>query len=136
MRHETSLILGSSPVDGLRFGTVTLRSFGAVLAIVALTLSAAAAAGAGSSSARPATRSERAAIMKVFTANDGSSSGVHGVYVSRSNSSLAVVCVHTPEAGIQGYVFGRAQHSWRYVTSGRAGRAGNAADRQLERACG
>jgi hypothetical protein len=74
--------------------------------------------------------------MKAFTAADGSSSGVHGVYVSRSNSSLAVVCVHTPEAGIQGFVFGRAHGSWRYVTSGPAGRVGNAADRQLEHACG
>jgi hypothetical protein len=107
-----------------------------VLAVTALTLNAAAAAFAGSSSARPATRSERAAIMKAYTANDGSSSGVHGVYVSRSNSPLAVVCVHTPEAGIQGFVFGRAHGSWRYITSGPAGRAGNSADRQLERACG
>jgi hypothetical protein len=115
---------------------VTHRSLLAVLAVTALTLIAATAAFAGSSSARPATRSERSAIMKAYTANDGSSSGVHGVYVSRSNSSLAVVCVHTPEAGIQGFVFGRAHGSWRYITSGPAGRAGNSADRQLERACG
>jgi hypothetical protein len=121
----------------LRFWAVTRRSLLAVLAVTALTLIAAAPASAGSSSARPATRSERAAIMKAYTANDGGgSSGVHGVYVSRSNSSLAVVCVHTPEAGIQGFVFGRAHGSWRYITSGPAGRAGNSADRQLERACG
>jgi len=101
-----------------------------------LTLIAAGAASAATPSARPATRSERAAILKAFTANDGSPYGVHGVYVSRSNSSLAVVCVHTPEAGIQGFVFGRLHGSWRYVTSGRAGRAGNFADRRLEHACG
>jgi hypothetical protein len=121
---------------GLRSGAVTFRSFIATLAVTALTLTAAAAAVASSSSARPATRSERAAVMKAFVANDGSSSGVHGVYVSLSNTSLSVVCVHTPEAGIQGFVFGRAGHSWRYVTSGRAGHAGNSADRRLERACG
>jgi hypothetical protein len=115
---------------------VTFRSFTATLAVTVLTLTAAAAAVASSSSARPATRTERAAIMKAFVANDGSSSGVHGVYVALSNASLSVVCVHTPEAGIRGFVFGRAGHAWRYLTSGRAGHAGNSADRRLERACG
>jgi hypothetical protein len=115
---------------------VTFRSFIATLAVTAVTLTAVGAAVASSSSARPATSSERAAIMKAFVANDGSSTGVHGVYVSRSNTSLSVVCVHTPEAGIQGFVFGRTGHSWRYLTSGRAGHAGNSADRRLERACG
>jgi hypothetical protein len=74
--------------------------------------------------------------MASFTANDGSSSEVHGVYVSRSNASLAVVCVRTPEAGTQAFVFGHVQRSWRYVTSGSVGRAGNSADRRLEGACG
>jgi hypothetical protein len=74
--------------------------------------------------------------MGVFTANDGSSSEVHGVYVSRSSATLAVVCVRTPEAGSQAFVFRHAQRSWRYVTSGSVGRAGSAADRRLERACG
>jgi hypothetical protein len=115
---------------------VTLRSFIATVAVTALTLTAAAAAVASSSSARPATRSERAAIIKALVANDGSSAGVHGVFVSRSNASLSVVCVHTPEAGIQAFVFGRTRGSWRYVTSGRPGRAGNSADRRLEQACG
>jgi len=91
---------------------------------------------AAGSGARPATKSERSAIMAAFTANDGSSSEVHGVYVSRSNSSLAVVCVRTPEAGTQAYVFRHAQRSWRYVTSGPVGRSGNTADRRLEQACG
>jgi len=74
--------------------------------------------------------------MKVYVANDGGSSGVRGVFVSRSNSGLAVVCVHTPEAGIRSFVFARSHGSWRYVTSGAVGRVGNSADRQLERACG
>jgi hypothetical protein len=117
---------------------VTLRSFIATVAVTALTLTAAAAAVAvaNSSSARPATRSEHAAIIKALVANDGSSAGVHGVFVSRSNASLSVVCVHTPEAGIRAFVFGRTRGSWRYVTSGRPGRAGNSADRRLEQACG
>ncbi len=74
--------------------------------------------------------------MATFTANDGSFSEVHGVYVSRSNSTLAVVCVRTPEAGSQGYVFHHAKGAWRYVTSGPVGRAGNSTDRRLEQACG
>ena len=90
---------------------------------------------AAGSFARAPTRSERAAIMKSFMANDGNSSGVGGVYVSRSNSALAVICQRTPEAGVQAYVFGRSHGSWRYLTSGSPGRAGSAADRNLERAC-
>ncbi len=74
--------------------------------------------------------------MAALTANDGSTFGVHGVYVSRSNSSLAVVCLRTPEAGTQTYVFRHAQSSWRYVANGPVGRAGNQADRRLEQACG
>ena len=74
--------------------------------------------------------------MATFTANDGNSSEVHGVYVSRSNSSLAVVCVRTPEAGSQAFVFRHSQRSWRYVTSGPVGHAGNPPDRRLEQACG
>jgi hypothetical protein len=111
-------------------------SFIAALALAALTLTPAATALASRGSARPATKSERSAIMASFTANDGSSSEVHGVYVSRSNASLAVVCVRTPEAGTQAFVFGHVQRSWRYVTSGSVGRAGNSADRRLEGACG
>jgi len=103
---------------------------------MALAVTPATTAFAGGSSARPATKSERSAIMASFTANDGSASEVHGVYVSRSNSSLAVVCVRTPEAGTQAYVFRHASRSWRYMTSGSPGSAGSSADRLLERACG
>lgn len=114
---------------------MTFRSLSpAVLAVMALVVTPATAA--AGSSARPATKSERSAIMASFVANDGSSSEVHGVYVSRSNSSLAVVCIRTPEAGTQAFVFRHASRSWRYVTSGSAGSAGSPADRLLERACG
>jgi hypothetical protein len=101
-----------------------------------VSLMLATAALASSSSSRPATKSERSAIMATFTANDGSASEVHGVYVSRSNSNLAVVCARTPDAGPQAFVFRHAQRSWLYVTSGSPGSAGSSADRRLERACG
>jgi hypothetical protein len=74
--------------------------------------------------------------MASFTANDGSASEVHGVYVSRSNPGLAVVCVRTPEAGSRAFVLHHVRHSWRYVTSGPVGSAGSSTDRRLERACG
>jgi hypothetical protein len=116
---------------------VTFRSLSLVAsAVMALAVTPATTAFAAGSSARPATKSERSAIMASFTANDGSSSEIHGVYVSRSNSSLAVVCVRTPEAGTQAFVFRHVSRSWRYVTSGSARSAGNPADRRLERACG
>jgi len=105
------------------------------LAATVIALALAANAGAASSLARSATRSERAAIMRSLIANDGSASGVDGVYVSRSNSSLAVVCERTPEAGVQAYVFGHSHGSWHYLASGSPGRSGSSADRRLERAC-
>jgi hypothetical protein len=115
---------------------VTIRSVSAAV-ITGVVLAATFLASAfASSNARPATRSERSAIVSAFTANDGNSSEVRGVYVSRSNSRLAVVCARTPEAGTQAFVFDHVQRSWRYVTSGRVGRAGNAFDRSLEQACG
>ena len=102
-------------------------------ALVAGAFAASATASAGS--ARPATHSERAAIMRALAANDANSSGVSGVYVSRSTPALAVVCERTPEAGIQVYVFGHSHGAWRYLTSGYRGHAGNSAQRHLELAC-
>ena len=109
----------------------------AVASLLAATLCAApVAAQASGSSARRATSSERRAVLATYAANDGGTHGVYAVYVSRSNSSLAVVCVRTPEAGKEAFLETKASHgSWRYLASGRAGRVGNSADRQLERAC-
>jgi hypothetical protein len=108
----------------------------AVIAALALAATLPAGALASSSNGRPASRSERSAIVRSFAANDGSASSVRGVYVSRSNSNLAVVCERTPEGAAQAYVFGRSHGSWRYLTSGSPGRTGNSADRRLEHACG
>ncbi len=102
---------------------------------VPLVLSGAALASLRGADARPATGAERHAIEAIFAREDGSVSEIRGVYVSRANSGLAVACAHTPEAGTYAYVFTRTHGSWRYAASGRAGRAGNAADRRLEQAC-
>lgn len=108
----------------------------ALPAVLALSLLPAAAAAASRSGARPATGAERRAIVATFAANDGSPSEIHAVYIARANARLAVVCVRTPEAGMQAYVFEHARRGWRYLTSGRAGRAGSAAERRLETSCG
>jgi hypothetical protein len=94
------------------------------------------ASASSSADARPATRSERAAILSAYAREDGNASRVRGVYVSRANASLAVACARTPEAGTLAYVFALAHRRWRYATSGKPGHAGNAADRRLELACG
>lgn len=107
----------------------------AALTAGAIATAFAADALASGSLARPATKSERAAIVKSFIANDGSATGVDGVYVSRSNAGLAVVCQRTPEAGVKAYVFGHSHSSWHYLAGGSPGRAGSSADRRLERAC-
>lgn len=107
-----------------------------ISALIAIAVTPVAAALATGSFARPATKSERAAIMTSFVASDGNSSEVHGVYVSKANSSLGVVCVRTPEIGSRAFVFRRVHRSWRYVTSGSPGRSGNTADRRIELACG
>jgi hypothetical protein len=104
-------------------------------ALLLLTLSWASVAHARSG-ARPAGKSQHAAIVAAFKAGDGNPAEVHGVFVSRSHPGLAVVCVHTPEAGKRAFVFALRKSSWRYVTSGLVGRAGNSTQRALERACG
>lgn len=92
-------------------------------------------ASSSAADARSATRSERAAVLSVYAREDGNASRVRGVYVSRANSSLAVACARTPEAGTLAYVFARSHGHWRYATSGRPGHAGNTAERRLELAC-
>lgn len=109
---------------------------GAFIAI-SLALAAGAPVGEGAASnARPASRSERSAIVAAYKATDGNTSGVRGVFVSRSNTALAVVCVRTPEAGTRAYVFHHSGRRWSYLISGSVGNVGNSTERTLERACG
>ena len=95
----------------------------------------AATAVAASTPARPASAAARSGLVSSFTANDGSASEIHGVYVSWTDANLGVVCIRTPDAGAQAYVYRHIGRTWRYVTSGTPGRTGSAANRQLERAC-
>ena len=112
------------------------RRWAVAIVAVAVIPSAHSAFASTGANARPATRAERAAVDAVFAREDGSASMVRSVFVSRANSALAVACVRTPEAGTLAYVYTRSRGRWHYATSGRPARAGNVADRQLERACG
>jgi hypothetical protein len=85
--------------------------------------------------AHPATGTARSGLISTFTASDGSAAEIRGLYLANTNPPLGVVCIRTPDAGAQAYVFRRSGRSWRYVTSGVPGRSGNATDRQLERSC-
>jgi hypothetical protein len=105
------------------------------LVTVCLGVASNSSASIGAANARQATRSERQALAAVFGREDGNPSEIRGVYVSRSDANLAVVCARTPEAGTYAYVFTHSHRHWRYATSGRPGRAGSSRQRQLERAC-
>jgi hypothetical protein len=118
-----------------RRSRAVVLALAAALPATAIVSGAAAFASLGAANARPATRSERQAVSAAFAREDGNASQIRAVDVSRSNSSLAVACAKTPEAGTYAYVFVRSHGRWRYTTSGRPGRVGSVADRKLERAC-
>lgn len=111
---------------------MTRRAWITAILISGLLGSVAATASAASPSPRAATGSARSGLVSTFTANDGSVSEIHSVYVS---GTLGMVCIHTPDAGTQAYVFRHVGRTWQYAASGTPGRAGNTADRQLERVC-
>ena len=112
-----------------------MRHFVPTAVITVALAGALSAAAAASSNAKPATGAERAAIIGAYRASDGNPSQVRAVFVS-TNPNLAVVCARTPEAGTRAYVFSHQGHTWHYATSGPAGKAGDSAERTLERACG
>ena len=74
--------------------------------------------------------------MSAFAEQDGNPSEIRSVQISRSNSSIAVVCVKTPEGGPQDAVFHRYGRSWKLTSTGRPGTTGSASERRLEHVCG
>ena len=114
----------------------TIRRGGGAIAASALALAIAATAALASSPARPATHSEHSALVSAFAKQDGNPSEIRSVQISRANSSIAVVCVKTPEGGPQDAVFHRYGRSWKLTSSGRPGTTGSASERRLEHVCG
>jgi hypothetical protein len=110
----------------------TRRLYASAATIAALAATPAAAL--ASSVVRAAGRSDRSSMIRALVREDGTSSGVTGVYISRANSRLGVVCQHTPDGRRVGYVFQRRGRSWSYVTSSLVS-TGSALDRRLEHVC-
>jgi hypothetical protein len=102
----------------------------AVAAAAVTSLLASAALAAGSvTSARGSTRS---ALVDAFTAQDGTSQGITGVFVS---GSAGIVCQRTPDAGLMRFLFRHAGGSWRFAFSSHSTADGTATQRRLARAC-
>jgi hypothetical protein len=114
------------PMLGQR--SARLAVVAAVAAITFITASGALAAGG----VTPARGSTRSALVRAFTAQDGTSQGISGVYVS---GSAGIVCQRTPDAGLVRLLFRRARGSWRFAFSSRGTAHGTAKQRRLERAC-
>ncbi|HET9104693.1 MAG TPA: hypothetical protein VFN55_15175 [Solirubrobacteraceae bacterium] len=100
-----------------------------VILTAVLVLNVACAAwAAGVSPARGATRT---ALIGAFVRQDGSNTGIKGVFVSGTSG---VVCQKTPDAGLVRFVFHRSG-AWRFAFSTRGTHRGNATQRRLESAC-
>ena len=112
----------------IRRGRGRVAAVAVVAAVSALLPSGALAAG-GVASARGSTRS---ALINAFAAQDGTSQGISGVYVS---GSAGIVCQRTADAGLVRFLFRHAGRSWHFVFSSRRTAQGTATQRRLERAC-
>jgi hypothetical protein len=108
--------------------TARLAVLAAVAAITFIAASGALAAGG----VTPAHGSTRSALVRAFTAQDGTSQGISGVYVSRS---AGIVCQRTPDAGRVRFLFRHTGGSWHFVFSTHGVAQGTATQRGLERAC-
>jgi hypothetical protein len=112
----------------LRRHAARLVVIAAVVAITVITASGALAAGR----VTPARGSARSALVRAFTAQDGTSRGISGVYVS---GSAGIVCQRTPDAGLVRFLFGHARGAWRFAFLSHGTARGTATQRRLERAC-
>jgi hypothetical protein len=102
-----------------------------VAAVTAVTsVHAAAALAAGS--VTPARGPTRSALVHAFTAQDGTSQGISGVYVS---GSAGIVCQRTPDAGLVRFLFRHASGAWKFAFSSHGTAHGTATQRRLARAC-
>jgi hypothetical protein len=83
-----------------------------------------------------ATAAQRAAILRAFVKEDGTTVGVRAVFVANADHHYAAVCVKTPDAGRVGWVFKGSGRSWRYITNSNPGSAvTNPAEARLTGAC-
>jgi hypothetical protein len=132
MAHSLIPIACAPPLDRgpgiLRRRTARLVAVAAAAAVICLSASAALAAGR----VTPARGSIRSALVHAFIAQDGTSQGINGVYVS---GSAGIVCQHTPDAGLVRFVFRHVSGSWKFAFSSHGTAHGTAIQRRLARAC-
>jgi hypothetical protein len=119
---------GSHAGPMLRRHATRLTAIAAIAALTSLPASGALAAGG----VTPARGSTRSALVHAFTAQDGTSRGISGVYVS---GSAGILCQRTPDAGLVRFLFRHASGSWHFTFSSHGTARGTATQRRLERAC-
>jgi hypothetical protein len=120
--------------EGIRMRNRVPSFVGVLGASVALGL------GAGAADAfvgvHAATASQRAAILRAFVREDGSTAGVRAVFVANANHRFVAVCLRTPDAGRVGFVFTGSGRSWRFLyRTGDEPGATNPAEARVEGAC-
>jgi len=103
-------------------------------AVVGVVAASAFTGGATAGAAGPAKArgSTRAALVRAFVVQDGTSVGIYGVYAS---GSAGVVCQKTPDAGKIRLLFSGSGVSWRYAFTTRSTHRGTSTQRRLEAAC-
>lgn len=132
MAHSLIPVASAPPRDRnpgtLRRRSTRLVAVAAAAAVTSLSAPAALAAG----SVTLARGQIRSALVRAFTAQDGTSQGISGVYVS---GSAGIVCQRTPDAGLVRFVFRHASGSWKFAFSSHGTAHGTAIQRRLARAC-
>lgn len=109
------------------------RTTGAVALVAAAGITLTAASGAlAAGRVTPARGPARSALVRAFTAQDGTSRGISGVYVS---GSAGIVCQRTPDAGLVRFLFRHTGGSWTFAFSDNGTARGSGTQRKLERAC-
>lgn len=132
MRSPVQIVFRLSPESyaGPMLGQRSARL--AVMAAVAASTFIPASVALAAGGVTPARGPTRSALVRAFTAQDGTSQGISGVYVS---GSAGIVCQRTPDAGLVRLLFRHTGGSWRFAFSTHGAAQGTATQRRLERAC-
>ena len=108
------------------------RTIRAAMATDAIVVSLPASTALAAAAVVRAQGATRAALVRAFIAQDGTSRGISDVYVS---GAAGVVCQRTPDAGLVRFLFRHTRGSWRFALSTRGTAHGTLTQRRLEHAC-
>jgi hypothetical protein len=132
MRLPVQIVFPLSPDSYARPMLGQRRARLAVRAAVAASMFIPASGALAAGGVTPAHGPTRSGLVHAFTAQDGTSQGISGVYVS---GSAGIVCQRTPDAGLVRFLFRHKGGSWRFAFSTHGAAQGTATQRRLERAC-